>query len=77
MDDAWTVLSYLSEADLLLDDSFGARAKYNVAEGVQQAAAASVAVRGALFGNFHPLPPRFLLLQNLFCCLHYDKRGQS
>jgi cell cycle checkpoint protein len=61
MDDAWHVSSYFSDSDLLLSSFRGMLARYNEAENVLQSAAASVAVRGVLFGNSHPSPPRFLL----------------
>lgn len=61
MNDAWDVASYLSNADLLLSSFRGILARYNEAESVLQSAAASVAVRGVLFGNSHPLPSRFFL----------------
>ncbi|KAJ0097499.1 hypothetical protein Patl1_29113 [Pistacia atlantica] len=59
MDDAWLVASYLGDADLLLASFRGMLARYNEAENVLQSAAASVAVRGVLFGNSHPLPSRW------------------
>ncbi|GMY12263.1 cell cycle checkpoint protein RAD17 isoform X1 [Fagus crenata] len=59
IDDAWAVASYLGDADMLLSTFRGMLAKYNEAENVLQSAAASVAVRGVLFGNSHPLPSRW------------------
>ncbi|KAJ6413268.1 hypothetical protein OIU84_006127 [Salix udensis] len=59
MDDAWHVSSYLSDSDLLLSSFRGMLARYNEAENVLQSAAASVAVRGVLYGNSHPSPPRW------------------
>ncbi|XP_061999197.1 cell cycle checkpoint protein RAD17 isoform X2 [Rosa rugosa] len=56
MDDAWSVASYLSDADLLLATFRGMLSRQYEAENVLQSAGASVAVRGVLFGNFHPLP---------------------
>lgn len=53
IDDAWTVSSYLSDADTLL--TF----RNYEATNVVQSAAASVAVRGVLFGNSHPLSSRW------------------
>ncbi|KAH7519904.1 hypothetical protein FEM48_Zijuj08G0086800 [Ziziphus jujuba var. spinosa] len=61
INDAWTVASYLGDADLLLATFRGMLARHNEVENVLQSAAASVAVRGVLFGNFHPLPPRYAL----------------
>jgi cell cycle checkpoint protein len=55
------VASYLGDADVLLSTFRGMLAKYNEAENVLQSAAASVAVRGVLFGNSHPLPSRLHL----------------
>lgn len=59
MDDAWHVSSYFSDSDLLLSSFRGMLARYNEAENVLQSAAASVAVRGVLFGNSHLSPPRW------------------
>ncbi|KAJ7953153.1 cell cycle checkpoint protein RAD17 [Quillaja saponaria] len=59
IDDAWTVASYLGDADLLLATFRGMVGRYNEAENVLQSAAASVAVRGVLFGNSHPLSSRW------------------
>ncbi|XVF15946.1 hypothetical protein REPUB_Repub09cG0199700 [Reevesia pubescens] len=59
MDDAWTVASYLGDADLLLASFQGMLARHSETENVLQSAAASVAVRGVLYGNFHPSPSRW------------------
>ncbi|KAG2696471.1 hypothetical protein I3760_07G060800 [Carya illinoinensis] len=59
IDDAWAVASYLGDADLLLATFRGMLSRYNEAENVLQSAAASVAARGVLFGNSHPLPSRW------------------
>lgn len=59
VDDAWAVASYLSDADMLLATFRGMLVRHNEAENVLQSAAASVAVRGVLFGNSHPVPPRY------------------
>lgn len=61
IDDAWAVASYLSDADLLLASFRGRLVRYNEADNVLQSAAASVAARGVLFGNSHPVPPRFFI----------------
>ncbi|KAG8074224.1 hypothetical protein GUJ93_ZPchr0006g42803 [Zizania palustris] len=58
IDDAWTVVSYLSEADCLLAGSPIASAHCMVnesyeSESMTQLIAASVAARGVLFGNAH------------------------
>ena len=55
IEDAWVVGAYLSDADLLLTPS----SKTWEAENVLQSAAASVAVRGVLFGNTSPLSSRY------------------
>ncbi|KAE8705017.1 Cell cycle checkpoint protein RAD17 [Hibiscus syriacus] len=59
MDDAWTVASYLGDADLLLSTYRRTSTRHSEAENVLQSAAASVAVRGVLYGNFHPSPSRW------------------
>ncbi|KAJ6398309.1 hypothetical protein OIU77_019165 [Salix suchowensis] len=61
MDDAWHVSSYLSDSDLLLSSFRGMLARYNEAENVLQSTAASVAVRGVLYGNSHPSPPEVFI----------------
>uniref|UniRef100_A0A0D9VRS1 AAA+ ATPase domain-containing protein n=1 Tax=Leersia perrieri TaxID=77586 RepID=A0A0D9VRS1_9ORYZ len=58
IDDAWTVASYLSEADCLLAGSPISSARWMVnesyeSESMTQLIAASVAARGVLFGNSH------------------------
>ncbi|XP_077246606.1 RADIATION SENSITIVE 17 isoform X2 [Tasmannia lanceolata] len=63
IDDAWTVASYLSDADCLLA-THGPTWQRMIAgryelENVAQLVGASVAVRGVLFGNSHPSPPRW------------------
>ncbi|KAL1566642.1 cell cycle checkpoint protein RAD17 isoform X1 [Salvia divinorum] len=55
IEDAWVVGAYLSDTDLLLTPS----SKTWEAENVLQSAAASVAVRGVLFGNTSPLSSRW------------------
>lgn len=57
VDDAWAVVSYLSDADCLLTAS--PIASYN-SENIAQLIAASVAARGVLFGNAHGTPSRYL-----------------
>ncbi|XP_040243255.1 cell cycle checkpoint protein RAD17 isoform X2 [Aegilops tauschii subsp. strangulata] len=64
VDDAWVVMSYLSEADCLLAGSPIASARWTVnesneSENMSQLIAASVAARGVLFGNAHPSPSRW------------------
>ncbi|XP_048229532.1 cell cycle checkpoint protein RAD17 isoform X2 [Ricinus communis] len=59
MDATGNVASYLSDADLLLSSFRGMLVRCNEAESVLQSAAASVAVRGVLFGNSHPSPSRW------------------
>ncbi|KAK3151012.1 hypothetical protein QOZ80_3AG0240540 [Eleusine coracana subsp. coracana] len=56
VDDAWTVVSYLSDADCLLAGS--PIASYN-SENMAQLIAASVAARGVLFGNAHVAASRW------------------
>ncbi|XP_062216223.1 cell cycle checkpoint protein RAD17-like isoform X3 [Phragmites australis] len=56
VDDAWAVVSYLSEADCLLAGS--PIASYS-SENMAQLIAASVAARGVLFGNAHVAPSRW------------------
>ncbi|PNT77735.1 hypothetical protein BRADI_1g68237v3 [Brachypodium distachyon] len=58
VDDAWVVMSYLSEADCLLAGSPITSARWTVNESnesgsMSQLIAASVAARGVLFGNAH------------------------
>ncbi|KAG4939160.1 hypothetical protein AAZX31_16G111500 [Glycine max] len=59
IDDAWTLSSYLGDADILLTKLRGMLSTYNEAESVLRSAAASIAVRGVLFGNSHPLSSRW------------------
>ncbi|XP_028805932.1 cell cycle checkpoint protein RAD17 isoform X2 [Neltuma alba] len=59
IDDAWIVSSYLGDADILLAKLRGMVSRHNEAEGVLPSAAASVAVRGVLFGNSHTLSARW------------------
>ena len=59
IDDAWVVASYLSDSDVLLASVNGRMARNFEAENVVQSAAASVAVRGVLFGNSHLAPTRY------------------
>lgn len=59
IDDAWAVASYLSDADCLLSAVRRTFARNYEAENVVQSAAASVAVRGVLFGNAHPSSSRW------------------
>ncbi|KAF8780002.1 hypothetical protein HU200_002024 [Digitaria exilis] len=56
VDDAWAVVSYLSEADCLLTGS--PIVSYN-SENMGQLIAASVAARGVLFGNAHVASSRW------------------
>ncbi|XWS33885.1 hypothetical protein CRYUN_Cryun22dG0121300 [Craigia yunnanensis] len=59
MDDAWSVTSYLGDADLLLASFRRTLTRHNETENVLKSVAASVAVRGVLYGNFHPSPSRW------------------
>ncbi|KAK1386757.1 Cell cycle checkpoint protein RAD17 [Heracleum sosnowskyi] len=59
IDDAWTVSSYLSDADTLLASLGGLLIRNYEASNIVQSAAASVAARGVLFGNTHPLSSRW------------------
>ncbi|CAN4078707.1 unnamed protein product [Withania somnifera] len=59
IDDAWLVDSYLSDADFLLSSLTGHLSRDFRAENIIQSAAASVAARGVLFGNAHPVPSRW------------------
>ncbi|CAM0872225.1 unnamed protein product [Alopecurus aequalis] len=64
IDDAWAVMSYLSDADCLLAGSPITSARWIVNEstesdGMSQLIAASVAARGVLFGNAHASPSRW------------------
>ncbi|XP_012828859.1 PREDICTED: cell cycle checkpoint protein RAD17-like [Erythranthe guttata] len=57
IDDAWVIGTYLSDSDLLLASSASLSRNYE-AENVLQSTAASIAVRGVLFGNNYPLSSR-------------------
>lgn len=59
IEDAWVVGKYLSDTDLLLTPSIGTLSKTLEAENVLQSTAASVAVRGVLFGNTNPQSSRY------------------
>nr|GEW19630.1 cell cycle checkpoint protein RAD17 [Tanacetum cinerariifolium] len=59
MDDAWVVSSYLSDADTLLASLSGGLSRNYEAENIIQSTAASVAVRGVMFGNRQPLSSRW------------------
>ncbi|XP_019423498.1 PREDICTED: cell cycle checkpoint protein RAD17 isoform X1 [Lupinus angustifolius] len=59
IDDAWTLSSYLGDADILLANLRGMLSCDDGAGSVLQSAAASVAVRGVLFGNSQPLSSRW------------------
>ncbi|XP_057544701.1 cell cycle checkpoint protein RAD17 isoform X2 [Amaranthus tricolor] len=63
IEDAWTVTSYLSDVDCLLSSVHRTFARNNEAENIIQPAAASVAVRGVLFGNAHPSPSRWHVIR--------------
>ncbi|KAL2520377.1 Cell cycle checkpoint protein RAD17 [Forsythia ovata] len=59
IDDAWFVSSYLSDADFLLGTLGGKLTRNFEAENIIQSAAASIAVRGVLFGNAHAVTSRW------------------
>lgn len=59
IEDALVVGTYLSDADLLLNPSIGTLSKTLEAENVLQSAAASIAVRGVLYGNTNPMTSRY------------------
>ncbi|CAL0313260.1 unnamed protein product [Lupinus luteus] len=59
IDDAWTLSSYLGDADILLAKLRGMLSSDSDTGSVLQSAAASVAVRGVLFGNSQPLSSRW------------------
>lgn len=59
IDDAWLVASYLSDAEFLLSSLNRLLTRDFGAENIVQSAAASVAARGVLFGNAHPVPSRW------------------
>lgn len=65
IDDAWTLFSYLGDADILLAKLRGMLSSNDEIGSVLQSAAASIAVRGVLFGNTHPLSSRLSLI-----CMH-------
>lgn len=58
MDDAWVMASYLSDADTLLASLIGGHSRNYEVENIIQSTAASVAVRGVMFGNRQPLSSR-------------------
>lgn len=66
IDDAWTVSSYLSDADTLLASLSGLFIRNYEASNIVQSAAASVAARGVLFGNTQPLSSRYGVALKLF-----------
>ncbi|XP_051114689.1 cell cycle checkpoint protein RAD17 isoform X2 [Andrographis paniculata] len=55
IEDAWVVSTYLSDTDLLLSPPRGSLLRNFEAENLVQSIAASVAVRGVLFGNTNPV----------------------
>ncbi|MED6209714.1 hypothetical protein PIB30_057370 [Stylosanthes scabra] len=59
IDDAWTLSTYLGDADILLSKLRGTLSSHNEAESILQSAAASIAVRGVLFGNSHVVSSRW------------------
>ncbi|XP_073041194.1 cell cycle checkpoint protein RAD17 isoform X1 [Primulina eburnea] len=59
IEDAAVVTGYLSDTDLLLAPVGGTLSRNFEVENVVQSAAASVAVRGVLFGNTHPVSSRW------------------
>ncbi|XP_058098918.1 cell cycle checkpoint protein RAD17 isoform X2 [Magnolia sinica] len=65
IDDAWSVASYLSDADCFLNATLHRpisrmiTGTYDQLENVAELVAASVAVRGVMFGNSHPSPSRW------------------
>jgi cell cycle checkpoint protein len=56
--------SYLGDADILLAKLRGMVSSYNEADSILQSAAASIAVRGVLFGNSCPLSSRLSVICN-------------
>ncbi|RWW65658.1 hypothetical protein BHE74_00027024, partial [Ensete ventricosum] len=62
-DSGWVVNSYLSDADCILASivhpKFCRITETNESDSVRELVAASVAVRGVLFGNSHPSPSRW------------------
>ena len=65
-DDACVVASYLSDADFLLASLSRILTRNYEAENVVQSSATSVAVRGVLFANFHPLSARYFRMYCFF-----------
>ncbi|CAA0813435.1 Cell cycle checkpoint protein RAD17 [Striga hermonthica] len=59
IEDAWVIERYLSDTDLLLAPSSGTLCRDFEVENIKQSIAASVAVRGVLFGNSDPLSSRW------------------
>ncbi|KAF5199624.1 cell cycle checkpoint protein RAD17, partial [Thalictrum thalictroides] len=62
VDDAWTVASYLCDADNLATfhaSMWSRTANNQEVDSISHLAAASVAVRGVLFGNSHPTQSRW------------------
>ncbi|KAK6154027.1 hypothetical protein DH2020_013666 [Rehmannia glutinosa] len=59
IEDAWVIGRYLSDTDLLLSPSSGTSSRNFEAENVIQSIAASIAVRGVLFGNSYPVSSRW------------------
>lgn len=62
IENAWLVNSYLGDADYILASilhaSFRQKTETYGLDNMRQMIAASVAVRGVLFGNSHPSPSR-------------------
>ncbi|XP_073145013.1 cell cycle checkpoint protein RAD17 isoform X2 [Henckelia pumila] len=63
IEDAAVVSGYLSDTDLLLTQVGRTLSQNFEAENVVQSAAASVAVRGVLFGNTHPVSSRWHVIR--------------
>ncbi|CAI8609001.1 unnamed protein product [Vicia faba] len=59
VEDAWILSSYLGDSDILLAKLRGMLSSHNEAESILQSAAASIAVRGVLFGNSQPISSRW------------------
>ncbi|GFQ05816.1 cell cycle checkpoint protein rad17 [Phtheirospermum japonicum] len=59
IEDAWVIGKYLSDTDLLLALSSGTSSRSFEVENVKQSIAASIAVRGVLFGNCYPVSSRW------------------
>ncbi|KAI3981585.1 hypothetical protein MKX01_007505 [Papaver californicum] len=69
IEDACAVTSYLSDVDCLLATSHGSTWSHTMTgqhelEKIGQLAAASVSVRGVLFGNSHPTPSRWYSIRS-------------